>query len=181
MIYYHQEGSHYKQSAVSNKFFSNIQQHYIFPSNSPSTTFSLGKRVGKRLKAGSIIGLMGELGCGKTLFTRGICAGLDVPLRQVNSPTFAFVNEYLGKLPVFHMDLYRLGDIVEGFEIGILDYLAKAESGVMVVEWAEKILPLLPDNYLRVQFHVLSARKRQIVFSELGDESGSLLRELGAQ
>ena len=102
----------------------------IFFSNSPAATSDLGKRMGEQLKAGSIIALIGELGCGKTLFTRGICAGLGVPLKQVNSPTFVFVNEYYGKLPVFHMDLYRLGEIAEGFEIGILDYLARVGSGV---------------------------------------------------
>ena len=154
---------------------------YVFLSNSPSTTFSLGRRVGNKLQPGSILALIGELGCGKTLFTRGICAGLDIPLRQVSSPTFVFVNEYLGKLPVFHMDLYRLGNIAEGFEIGILDYLAKAESGVIVVEWAEKIIPLLPESYVAVQFEVLSPRKRQIVLSGVGEKYDSLIGELGGQ
>jgi len=153
----------------------------VFLSSSPTTTFNFGKRVGKRLKAGSIIALIGELGCGKTLLTRGICAGLDVPLRQVNSPTFVLVNEYSGKLPVFHMDLYRLEGVAEGFEIGLLDYLAKAESGVMLVEWAEKVLSLLPDDYLRVEFDVLSARKRRIVLSGFRGRFSGLLRELGNQ
>lgn len=152
---------------------------YIFLSNSPVATSGLGKRIGERLEAGSIIALIGELGCGKTLFTRGICAGLGVPLRQVNSPTFVLVNEYQGRLPVYHIDLYRLGDIADGFEIGLLDYLARVESGVMVVEWAEKILSLLPDDHLKVQFHILSAKKRQIVFSVLGSRFGSLIKGLG--
>jgi len=151
----------------------------IFFSNSPAATSGLGKRMGERLKAGSVIALIGELGCGKTLFTRGICAGLGVPLRQVNSPTFVFVNEYYGKLPVFHMDLYRMGEIAEGFEIGILDYLARAGSGVMVVEWAEKILSLLPDDYLKVEFQILSARKREMVLSASGERFCTLFRELG--
>lgn len=150
----------------------------IFLSNCPTVTTNLGKRLGEQLKAGSIIALIGELGCGKTLFTRGICAGLGVPLRQVNSPTFVFVNEYQGRLPVFHMDLYRLGEIGEGFDIGMLDYLARAESGVIVVEWAEKILSLLPDDHLKVEFRILSARKRQIVLSAYGGRFISLLREL---
>jgi len=152
---------------------------YVFFSNSPSATNGLGRRMGENLRAGSIIALIGELGCGKTLLTRGICAGLGVPSRQVNSPTFVFVNEYLGRLPVFHMDLYRLGNIDEGFEIGILDYLDRVESGVIVVEWAEKALSLLPDDHLKVQFEVLSARKRQIVFSAPGDKFSGLLRKLG--
>ncbi len=154
---------------------------YIFFSNSPADTSGLGKRMGKELKAGSIIAMIGELGCGKTLLTRGICAGLGVPLRQVNSPTFVLVNEYLGRLPVFHMDLYRLSNIDEGFEIGILDYLARGEAGVIVVEWAEKILPLLPDDCLKVQFEVLSARKRQIEFSARGDKFSGLIGESGRQ
>ena len=145
------------------------------------TTLSLGKRLGERLEAGSIIALIGELGCGKTLLTRGICSGLGVPTRYVSSPTFVFANEYLGKLPVFHIDLYRLSEITEAFEIGILDYLAKAESGVIVVEWAEKISPLLPNDYLQVEFHVLSARRRQIVLSGFGEKFSSLLRELVIQ
>ena len=154
---------------------------YIFLSTSPTATYSLGKKMGERLKAGSIIALIGELGCGKTLLTRGICTGLGVPLRQVNSPTFVLVNEYQGNLPVFHMDLYRLGNIGEGFEIGILDYLSRADSGVILVEWAEKILSLLPDDHLRVQFDIISARKRQIVLSASGDRFSSLLRELGGR
>ena len=152
---------------------------YEFLSNSPAVTFNFGKRVGGRLQAGSILALTGELGCGKTLFTRGICAGLDVPLRQVNSPTFVLVNEYEGRLPVFHMDLYRLDDISDGFEIGILDYLARAESGIMVVEWAEKMQSLLPDNHMQVQFEVISTRKRHIELSGAGERFANLLVELG--
>ena len=154
---------------------------YVFLSNSSAATYGFGKRVGEKLKAGSIIALIGELGCGKTLFTRGICVGLGVPSRYVNSPTFVFVNEYLGRLPVFHMDLYRLDTITEEFEIGILDYLAKADSGIIVVEWAEKILSLLPDNYLQVQFQVLSAWRRQLVLVAFGEKFGNLLKGLGEQ
>ncbi len=151
---------------------------FVFLSNSPAATYALGRKIGERLTAGSVIALIGELGCGKTLLTRGICAGLSVNLRQVNSPTFVIVNEYQGRLPVYHMDLYRLGDIAEGFEIGILDYLARAESGVIVVEWGEKILSLLPDESLRVRFHILSARKRRIEFQATGGKFRSLIKGL---
>jgi len=159
----------------------NIQQRHVFLSGSPAITFNFGKRLGERLKAGSIIALIGELGCGKTLFTRGICAGLGVHEKYVSSPTFVFVNEYRGRLPVCHIDLYRLDTIAEEFGIGILDYLAKADSGVMVVEWAEKILSLLPDNYLQVHFQVLSARRRQLELVGFGEGFDSLLKELGNQ
>ena len=154
---------------------------HTFLSSSPTSTLDFGKRIGEKLKAGDIIALIGELGCGKTLFTKGICVGLGISARYVNSPTFVFSNEYLGKLPVFHIDLYRLGDIAEGFEIGILDYLAKAESGVTVLEWAEKILPLLPNDYLQAQFFVLSTKKRRIELVGFGESFSSLLRKLGDQ
>jgi tRNA threonylcarbamoyladenosine biosynthesis protein TsaE len=152
---------------------------YNFISNSPAATSSLGRRIGEKLQAGSVVALVGELGCGKTLLTRGICAGLGVPLRQVNSPTFVLVNEYYGRLPVFHMDLYRLGGIAEGFEIGLLDYLARASSGVLVVEWAEKVLSLLPGERLEVVFRTLSARKRQLELSASGARFLTLFKGLG--
>ena len=170
---------------VSNEQFENYDglctNRYIFLSRSPASTLDLGKRVGRKLKAGSIVALIGELGCGKTLFTKGICVGLGMSARWVNSPTFTFVNEYLAKFPVFHIDLYRLEDIGEGFEIGITDYLIRAESGIAIVEWAGQILPLLRDTYLQVQFSVLSARERRIVLVEFGERFGNLLKELGSR
>ena len=133
------------------------------------------------MAAGSVIALIGELGCGKTLLTRGICEGLGVPLRQVNSPTFVLVNEYRGRLPVFHMDLYRLGGAADVFEIGIVDYLARAGAGGMLVEWAEKIASILPENRLEVRFAVLSARKREIRMAAYGGHFGNMIAELGGK
>ena len=151
---------------------------YIFSSNRPADTVKFGTRLGRKLTAGSILALIGELGCGKTLLTRGICAGLEVPEKYVNSPTFAFVNEYPGRFPVIHIDLYRLDTITEEFEIGMLDYLARANSGVIIVEWAEKMLPLFPDEYLQVRFQVLSTRQRQLRLVSFGDSFDRLLGEL---
>jgi tRNA threonylcarbamoyladenosine biosynthesis protein TsaE len=130
--------------------------------------------MGERLGAGSVIALIGELGCGKTLFTRGVCVGLAVPERLVNSPTFAFVNEYHGRLPIFHIDLYRLADLADSFGIGILDYLNRAKSGVLIVEWAEKMLSLLPESYLKVQFEVLGPNNRELMLTGYGDFAGWL-------
>ncbi len=152
--------------------------NYEFLSASPASTLSLGRKIGGCLQPGSIIALTGELGCGKTLLTRGICDGLGVPPRQVNSPTFVLVNEYRGRLPVFHLDLYRLNDVADGFEIGIMDYLSRAASGVMVIEWAEKMISLLPPDILKVSFEVLSARQRRIFFSSDGSRFAMLFKEL---
>ena len=139
---------------------------------------SLGKKIGERLEMGSVIALIGELGCGKTLMTRGICMGLGVPERLVNSPTFAFVNEYHGRLPVFHIDLYRLDTLTEELGIGMLDYLKRGASGVIIVEWAEKMRSLLPESYLQVEFEVLTARKRRLILTGIGDKFTHLLEEL---
>jgi tRNA threonylcarbamoyladenosine biosynthesis protein TsaE len=156
----------------------NVQAKYELLSRSPAQTFDLGRALGQRLFPGSVIALIGELGCGKTLFTKGICAGLDVPERQVNSPTFAFVNEYQGRLLVFHIDLYRIADIEDGFGIGLVDYLGKAKSGAMVLEWAEKALSLLPADHLQVRFEVLSLRKRRLDLIGHGEAMVGLVREL---
>ena len=152
---------------------------YVLISNSPGTTLNLGRKLGINLQPGSIIALTGELGSGKTLFTRGICAGLAVPNKYVNSPTFILVNEYRGKYPVFHMDLYRLENAADGFEIGILDYLERADNGIIVIEWAERILSLLSDSYLQVEFRVLSARKRQLILTGTDEKYSRLLGEIG--
>jgi len=154
------------------------EEHHSLTTRSPSATRELGQRIGEQLKAGSVIALIGELGCGKTCFTKGLCAGLGIPKKQVNSPTFAFVNEYRGRLLVLHLDLYRIDDVSAGLDVGIMDYLARAEKGVAVIEWADKVLPLLPDDRLVVQFDVLSARKRQLELTAYGKRFGSIVREL---
>jgi tRNA threonylcarbamoyladenosine biosynthesis protein TsaE len=151
---------------------------YIFISSSPAATVALGRRIGKHLEAGSIISLIGELGCGKTLLTRGICEGLGVPRRHINSPTFILVNEYRGRLPVFHMDMYQLRAESDAVELGMTDYLARASSGVMIIEWAERIISLLPDDILKVSFEVLPDRKRRIAFSASGRGFAGVFKEI---
>jgi tRNA threonylcarbamoyladenosine biosynthesis protein TsaE len=152
--------------------------NYTFLSSSPAATLSLGVKIGERLKPGSLLTLTGELGCGKTLLTRGICDGLGVPLRQVNSPTFVLVNEYRGRMPVFHLDMYQLGAAFDAVEFGFFDYLARAASGVMIIEWAEKIAAVLPEEYLNVKFDIISARKRRLDFTTTGHKYAALLKEL---
>jgi tRNA threonylcarbamoyladenosine biosynthesis protein TsaE len=151
---------------------------FTFLSNSPAATVSLGARIGERLKPGSVIALTGELGCGKTQLTRGICTSLGVPPRQVNSPTFVLVNEYCGRMPIFHMDMYQLGAAPDAIEFGFFDYLARAKSGMMIIEWAEKINGVLPVDCLNIKFDILSARKRRLEFTTSGDKFRALFKEL---
>ena len=112
-------------------------------SNSEAETEALGETLARRLKAGDVIAFSGDLGAGKTAFTRGLARGLGVTER-VTSPTFTIVNEYLGgRLPLFHFDLYRLGSAEELFDIGWEDYLVR--GGVCAVEWSENGAGVLED------------------------------------
>ena len=111
-------------------------------SNSPAETEALGERLAARLGPGTVVAFTGDLGAGKTAFTRGLALGLGVTER-VTSPTFTIVNEYERRLPLFHFDMYRLGGEEELFDIGWEDYLAR--GGVCAVEWSENIAGALED------------------------------------
>ena len=117
-------------------------------SNSVAETEELGAQLAARLRPGDVVAYTGDLGAGKTAFTRGIARGLGIPER-VTSPTFTSVHEYEGgRLPLFHFDLYRLGDPEELFDIGWEDYLAR--GGVCAVEWSENVAGALEDEPIRV-------------------------------
>ena len=114
-----------------------------FLTHSPEETEALGEALGRRLRGGEIVAYYGDLGAGKTAFTRGLARGLDISSR-VTSPTYTIVNEYLGgRLPLFHFDMYRLSSSDELFDIGWEDYLAR--GGVCAVEWSENVVDALQD------------------------------------
>ena len=119
-----------------------------YVSNSEGETVDLGRRLGLRLGPGAVVAYTGDLGAGKTAFTRGLARGLDISER-VTSPTFTIVNEYEGgRLPLFHFDLYRLGSSDELFDIGWEDYLSR--GGVCAVEWGENVADALEEDAIRV-------------------------------
>ncbi len=105
-------------------------------SHNVTETEELGVTLAQKLHAGSVVAYLGDLGAGKTAFTRGLARGLGC-IARVTSPTFTIVNEYEGTLPLFHFDMYRLGDADELFDIGWDDYLSR--GGVCAVEWSERI------------------------------------------
>ena len=111
-------------------------------------TFEFGKKVGQICKPGTVISLVGDLGVGKTVFTQGVAQGLEIT-EPVNSPTFTILQEYEeGRLPFYHFDVYRIGDIEEMEEIGYEDCFYG--EGVCLVEWANLIEELMPDHYYRI-------------------------------
>ena len=118
-----------------------------FVSHSTQETEQLGEEVAKSLRGGDVLAFTGSLGMGKTAFTRGLARGLGCRGR-VTSPTFTIVNEYDGKTPLFHFDMYRLGSSDELFDIGWDDYLAR--GGVCAVEWSERVSDALPDDTIYV-------------------------------
>ena len=131
-----------------------------FITKSPAQTERVGKALGKRLNAGAVIAYRGDLGAGKTAFTRGLARGLGIT-ESVTSPTYTIVNEYLGgRLPLFHFDMYRLGGEDELFDIGWEDYLER--GGVCAVEWSENV-PDAMENAISVTIFRLDEDTRKIV------------------
>lgn len=116
----------------------------IFISHSPEETMALGKSIAEKAAPGDIIALTGDLGTGKTVFTKGIARGLGID-EPVSSPTFTIVSEYRsGRMPLFHFDVYRIGDPEEMDEVGLDDYLSN--GGLSLIEWAELIRDMLPPE-----------------------------------
>ena len=133
-------------------------------SNSAEETRALGERIGKRLRAGTVIALRGDLGSGKTCMVQGLAAGLGVaPTACVNSPTFVLINEYDGPIPLYHFDLYRLADGNELIDLGWEDYLDS--GGVIAIEWAERMEALLPPDHVSISLEVTGETSRRISIS----------------
>ncbi len=128
-------------------------------SRSARETQALGERLGARLGGGDVVACIGPLGAGKTCFLQGLARGLGVTA-DVTSPTFVLVNEYRGRLPVYHVDAYRTGSLAELVDLGLEEMLHG--EGVTIVEWADRLLPLLPLRTIMVTIAGLGDEPRQI-------------------
>lgn len=121
----------------------------IIETNSEKETYAFGLELGKKAHAGQVYTLVGDLGVGKTVFTKGLARGLDI-LEPVSSPTFTIVQVYEeGRLPFYHFDVYRIGDVEEMDEIGYEDYTYG--DGVSLIEWANLIEEILPEHYTEIK------------------------------
>ncbi len=122
---------------------------------------ALGAKLGKKLKRGAFVALTGELGTGKTIFTKGVARGLGVKgYKYVNSPSFVIIKEYKGRIPLYHFDIYRLDSGDDLDSVGYEEYFYG--EGVTVVEWADKIKDILPDKIIDVRFFHRGKTKREI-------------------
>ena len=120
----------------------------VWESFSPKETFEVGRKLGESAKPGQVYTLIGDLGVGKTVFTQGVAKGLGIT-EPVNSPTFTILQVYEeGRLPFYHFDVYRIGDVEEMEEIGYQDCFYG--EGICLIEWANLIEEILPDNYVQI-------------------------------
>lgn len=148
-----------------------------WPSHSPEETRSLGELLGQRAWSGEVLLLVGALGTGKTCLVQGLARGLGVR-EPVASPSFVLVREYRGRLALYHIDLYRMGETVEIADLGLEDYLSA--GGVCAVEWAEKGWPLFPAEHLKIEFAFLSETERRLTLLPSGEPYRALVAELSA-
>jgi tRNA threonylcarbamoyladenosine biosynthesis protein TsaE len=133
-------------------------------SSNPEETFFIGKIIGEHLTKGDVLALMGELGTGKTCFTHGVARGMGVPERfRITSPSFTLINEYEGRMNLYHFDLYRLQGSQDMEDLGYEEYLFG--EGVSVIEWADKIKDVISEEALRISFKYLDENRREIVIS----------------
>jgi len=139
----------------------------VIITNSPEETIDIAAKISKDFRPGTFVGLAGELGTGKTLFTKGIAKALGVrDYRYVNSPSFVIIKEYKGKWPLYHFDVYRLKSNANLANLGYEEYFYG--KGVTVVEWADKIKELLPDERYDVELVHLGGAKRKIKINKIG-------------
>lgn len=138
---------------------------------SPSETRRLGRQLAPLLEAGDVLLLQGELGAGKTCFAQGIGAGLKVA-EAVKSSSFVLVNEYNGRLHVYHADLFRLEDPQQVFELGLEE---NARDGLLLVEWPDRAPQELPPEHLMVRFESSGAKSRRIMFEAAGSHYEDVL------
>ena len=141
----------------------------------PEDTFALGRQIGERAKSGEIYTLIGDLGTGKTVFTQGLAAGLGIT-ELVNSPTFTIMQIYEeGRLPLYHFDVYRIGDISEMDEVGYEDCFYG--QGICLIEWADLIEEILPLKYTKITLQKDLDRGfdyRRILIEEMGMNEGKV-------
>ena len=144
-------------------------------SQSPEQTQKFGVRIGELALPGDVFLLVGELGTGKTCLTQGIAWGLGIK-EYAMSPSFVIMRELYGRLPLYHIDLYRLDRIEESMELGLDDYLYG--RGVCVVEWAEKALSILPKNHLLIKISYLSDTGRSFQMEPSGQRYSEIVAPL---
>ena len=146
-----------------------------FLSNSAQETIDFAKRLSRLLKKGDVVGLVGNLGSGKTTFIKGLAKGLGFKNR-VNSPSFVLLKIYKKRITLYHFDLYRLNSLKDLEDIGYEDFIS--DSGICVIEWADRARSLLPKNFLEIKMLIKGRNRRMIKIIKHGKRYNYLVKRL---
>ncbi len=145
--------------------------------DSAEQTLAFGERLGHTLRGGDVLALTGDLGVGKTHMTRGIARGLGIPNGQVNSPTFSLIQAYESRVPVIHVDLYRLQDPAAIAQLGLEDYFTA--KNIVIIEWADRFIQALPPDYLEIHLeHGAIETTRSMTIRATGPRSMAIVSAL---
>jgi tRNA threonylcarbamoyladenosine biosynthesis protein TsaE len=154
-------------------------QEWTTETSSPEETHLLAEHLGRLLEPGDVVALVGELGTGKTLFAQGLAQGLDVPVSfAITSPTFTLVNEYPGRIPFYHLDLYRIAGAAQCLDLGLEELIYG--HGAAAIEWAERLGPELPEERLEVHLNFTGESSRLIEVRAFGRRMKERLARLAA-
>ena len=146
--------------------------------NTAEQTRAFGRHLGSAIHTSTVLGLFGDLGCGKTVLVQGVARGLGVPQDQyVTSPSYTLVNEYAGRLPLYHIDLYRLAGVEDAEAIGLFDLLN--QPGVFAVEWAQRLGPKMLGRHLAVTILFVDDQRRTIMVEAHGKDFQTLMAAAG--
>lgn len=145
----------------------------IMKTKSREETWQLGEKLGRLVQPDMVFLLQGDLGAGKTTLTQGIAKGLDIT-RNVTSPTFNILKIYHGRMPLYHIDAYRMEGVSQ--DLGLDEFLD--DDGLTVIEWSQFMPNLVPDQYLRISIHLLDGDAREFTFEAIGERYEKLLEEL---
>lgn len=155
-----------------------MNRRFEFLAENEQDTIRLGAALAKTLPRGAVLGLCGTLGSGKTRLVQAIATACGVPTTIVLSPTFTMCNEYVGDRPINHLDLYRVADTDELFELGFEEYLKT--DGITCIEWADRFREMMPDAYLEISIHVADVHQRRFELYATSADYTAGLTELAA-
>jgi tRNA threonylcarbamoyladenosine biosynthesis protein TsaE len=150
-----------------------------FSAGDEQATQLFGTALAKAVKPGNTIALVGPLGAGKTTLVRALAVGLGVAERNVSSPTFVMLQQYEGRVPIYHFDAYRVSSLEEFLDLGSDEYFHA--GGVAIVEWANRVPEGLPDDRLTIQIEITGAESRTFAVEASGPESAATLERLAAE
>ena len=147
----------------------------VITTSSAEETMALGEKLGARLEPGDVLALFGDLGAGKTTLTKGIARGLKLPA-DIHSPTFTLIHEHPGKIPLYHVDLYRLSTEEEIETLGLDEYIYS--DGITIIEWADRMEATLPSDRLDITLRMKGDNERELRFSTESAHMWAIVEEL---